>query len=141
MLKGEKFEKKIKEFNYRFAMKDNTLLVCCDDIECRECGFSREISNSSCAVNRFRWLLEEYKEPILTDEGKDFLKQMIAPFELNEVTSVVKGDTNFYIYFGSHCTVYDNETLEEKMKLFKKMNDCKDYTLEELGLCLKNQQD
>lgn len=96
-----------------------------------ECG---DTCCQKCEKEVFKWLLQEYKEPILTEEGKSLLKQMIAPFELNEVTSVVKGDTNFYIYFGSNCTVYDNETLEEKMKLFKKMNDFKDYTLEDLGL-------
>lgn len=135
MLKAEKYKDELENL-------ENRSLVCF--IANEKLGLRCDVGYClKCEKEAFKWLLEEYKEPnhILTEEGKNLLKQMIAPFELNEVTSVVKGDTNFYIYFGSNCTVYDNETLEEKMKLFKKMNDCKDYTLEELGLCLKNQQD
>ena len=40
--------------------------------ECRNCV--------TCSLEMLDWLSQEYKEPILNEEGKEFLKQLITPF-------------------------------------------------------------
>ena len=139
MINGEKYKKEIKELDYKFAMKKD-ILISCDDTACYECEFSKEV----CNVSRFKWLLKEYKEPILTEKEKAYLKNVIEP-RRNDVTIVTKslaGKPNEYFTVNvynknSYNNGYEGRLLEfivtEDMP-FNGMEQFKHYTLEELGL-------
>ena len=98
----------------------------CDDTCCQK-----------CEKEAFKWLLEEYKEPILNEEGKEFLKQLIAPFISNEIVSVCKNkDLQILrIDYKIGWTCYSKKVLREKWDWFKNLDSESCYTSEELGLC------
>ena len=105
----------------------------CDDTCCQKC--EKEV---------FKWLLQEYKEPILTEKEKAYLKNVIEP-RRNDVTIVTKslvGKPNEYFTVNvynknSYNNGYEGRLLEfivtEDMP-FNGMEQFKHYTLEELGL-------
>ena len=82
------------------------------------------------------WLLQEYKEPILTEEEKEYLNSFIKPFK-NKISSISKisGDRIYYIEIR-----YENDDptyfpfFEENENMYRGMVADKEYTLEELGL-------
>ena len=89
------------------------------------------------ASNPFKWLCEEYKEPILDDVEREYLSAVIKPFrkkvscirkskDLSEGKKYIKielcnGDTMY-------CPYLANDAMYKGMKLDR------NYTLEELGL-------
>ena len=89
------------------------------------------------ASNPFKWLCEEYKEPILDDVEREYLSAVIKPFrkkisyirkskDLSEGKKYIKielcnGDTMYFPYLA-------NDAMYKGMKLDR------NYTLEELGL-------
>ncbi len=99
---------------------------------------------SECRKKTMEWLLEEYKEPTLTEKEKAYLKNVIKP-KRNDVTIVVKslvGKPNKYFTVNvynknSYNIGYESRLLEfivtEDLP-FKNMELYKHYTLEELGL-------
>lgn len=136
MLNGEKYQERIKELNYKFSLYHDELKEC-ENHYCYSCKFNE---NGSCTARKIEWLLEEYKEPILTDEEKTIIKDIIKAFEpFGEKSSYITkkeryGNTReHYLFFkykkDSFCTLsfYEDE-------LFKGMEIDKTYTLEELGL-------
>ena len=75
---------------------------------------------------------EEYKELLLTDEEKEFLKT-ISKFHPKKIDKVrmFRGCYKFiYLHYGENS--YDSYLVDSKY--FKNLEDDKDYTLEELGL-------
>ena len=132
MLNAEKYKKEIEEFGYRFAMKDNTLLVCCDDIKCKKCGFS-----NGCAVNRFKWLLQEYKDPILDDIEREYLSAVIKPFR-KRIKSIKKTDypsnSAFISIAMDKCEHIFLPVFELNSGMYQRMENNKEYTLKDLGL-------
>lgn len=76
MIKAEKYKEKIKELNYRFAVCNGEIKQC-EDLNCYTCAFYA--APRSCMENMNKWLLEEYKEPILTEEEKNYLEALIEP--------------------------------------------------------------
>lgn len=102
---------------------------------------------SVCNKKIIRWLLEEYKEPILTDKEKAYLKNVIEPRRDEIVyikkTGFYKGmkkdyccvsvySKNLFSNVGSHWTLLEFLTTEDMS--FEGMTIDKKYTLEELGL-------
>ena len=95
-------------------------------------------SCSECKKAAMKWLLEEYKEPILDDTDKKYLSAVIKPFR-NKVKYIAKfksacSENEQYIhigfYEGSHLTFpYFKENSMYKGMVLKKA-----YTPEELGL-------
>ena len=89
------------------------------------------------ASNPFKWLCEEYKEPILDDVEREYLSAVIKPFrkkvscirkskDLSEGKKYIKielcnGDTMYFPYLA-------NDEMYKGMELYR------NYTLEELGL-------
>ena len=89
------------------------------------------------ASNPFKWLCEEYKEPILDDVEREYLSAVIKPFrkkisyiikskDLSEGKKYIKielcnGDTMYFPYLA-------NDAMYKGMKLDR------NYTIEELGL-------
>ena len=86
MLNGEKFLKEIKDVDYGFALKENKILKCGSFEGCSGCAFQ-----GSCRLNRIKWLLKEYKEPILDDIEKEYLSAVIKPFrkKLNQSKKLI----------------------------------------------------
>ena len=89
------------------------------------------------ASNPFKWLCEEYKEPILDDVEREYLSAVIKPFrkkiscirkskDLSEGKKYIKielcnGDSMYFPYLA-------NDEMYKGMELYR------NYTLEELGL-------
>lgn len=100
-------------------------VVDCEKIHCGECK------------ERFlKWLLEEYKEPVLNDAEREYLSAVIKPFR-KKVMDVVKiqysgGRQSIRIRISrgdcAELPFFKNNTM------YKGMKACKYYTPEELGL-------
>ena len=104
--------------------------VKCNDISCTECG------------ERWRkWLMEEYKEPILNKAEREYLSAIIKPFRC-EVECISK-ETG-YAAVGHRIKIvvrpFDRACLERiilpnfETDIYKGMELGRKYTLEELGL-------
>lgn len=131
----EKYEKELKKYGVYFALTKEGKLVSCNGIFCASCSFY-----NCCSIKRMNWLLEEYKEPLLTDEGIKFLKEHIKQ----------SGKTTLYIKIRKKVANYCEYRLEihldtglismpfaEKSKqyeMFKNMEIGVSYTPKELGL-------
>lgn len=126
----EKFEEEIKKEIANFR----NIPCIVKDLKDGGCGESRNCV--TCSTEMLHWLSQEYKEPILSQEGKEFLKQLIAPFISNEIVSVCKNEDLqiLRIDYKIGWTCYSKKVLGEKWDWFKNLNPEKLYTLEELGL-------
>lgn len=96
-----------------------------------------------CAEYVYKWLLSEYKEPILNDTEREYLSAVIKPFR-NRVNYITKED---YITkeetFDSpmefiHIDLSDGDIADfpnfKANTMYKGMELDKSYTLQELGL-------
>ena len=93
-------------------------------------------SCEECQEKFFKWLLEEYKEPILDDAERKYLSDVIRPFR-KEVATISKFnafDGRQYIYIemkdrrGSNLPTFPKDTM------YKGMIEGMHYSLKELGL-------
>ena len=91
-----------------------------------------------CASIPFKWLCEEYKEPILDDVEKDYLSAVIKPFRKK-----IKYIAIYEACYGSeqfvHIELYDgdddvNLPRFKANTMYKGMEQKKHYSLDELGL-------
>ena len=89
MNNAEKFSEEIFALNYNIAMV-NGKLKHCDETKCKQCQFNKEPNTIDCKQATVKWLLEEFKEPILSDEAKAYLISIINPFSVNDVRSITK---------------------------------------------------
>lgn len=119
---------KLKAGLYREGAK----IVACKDVSCTD-----------CKERLFKWLTEEYKEPVLDDAEKAYLSNIITPFRnkvdyvqlcSNGITCFVRICVKYYSY--RNIVEYVNLPLFEKNRMYKKMEINKQYSLEELGLWL-----
>ena len=136
MIKAEKYKEKIKELNYRFAVCNGEIKQC-EDLNCYTCAFYA--APRSCMENMNKWLLEEYKEPILTDEEKRILQNIIDALRPlgKKVKTISKRDFSPSLDEYLHFTYDDDSattTTFDGNKMFVGMKIQKEYTLEELGL-------
>ena len=135
MLNGEKFLKEIKDVDYGFALKENKILKCDSFEGCDGCAFQ-----GSCRLNRIKWLLEEYKEPILTEEEKIIIKDIIKASEPFNKKPVYISKIEYFSTVGEcflEIKYEDDRTSTPNFKydeLFKGMELRKEYSLKELGL-------
>ena len=93
-----------------------------------------------CKKAAMEWLLEECKEPILTDSEREYLSAVIKPYK-NKVTFIAKSkDTYEAKYFISIVVNgnYGREAIHlpwfKENTMYKGMEIGKHYTLKELGL-------
>ena len=89
------------------------------------------------ASNPFKWLCEEYKEPILDDVEKEYLSAVIKPFRkkisyIRKRKDLTKGKKYIQIEFCDGDTMYFPYLSNDAM--YKGMELDRNYTLEELGL-------
>lgn len=136
MLNAEKHKEKIKELNYRFAVCNGEIKQC-EDLNCYTCAFYA--APRSCMENMNKWLLEEYKEPILNDEAKSYLKLILEPSKCTIIQKLVEGEEIPRKYkllcstdSGYIAILYKPGT--RYYEYFKNMENDKAYTPEELDL-------
>lgn len=139
MLKAEKYKERIKELDYSFALY-NGKLKRCRDVKCDNCEFNK-VDDGSCVETKTRWLVEEYKEPILNEDEKKILQgviEAIKPF--TDVKPLIlrgkRNITEIYIVlcYGDKdvCLPTFKDTMDT---MFENLELDKPYGLEELGLC------
>lgn len=90
-----------------------------------------------CNVRNVKWLLEEYKEPILDDVEKKYLSAVIKPFRSRvkyiSINCFSNGENRYLVIIFRDCTrmLFPNFKANT---MYKGMVPNKLYTLEELGL-------
>lgn len=96
-------------------------------------------SCEECKEKLFKWLLEEYKEPILDDVERKYLSDVIRPFRKDICTIAKYRMTEGYSTKKEYIIV----TLKTRGwsfpsfkagTMYKGMKPYKEYTLKELGL-------
>ena len=90
-----------------------------------------------CKETFFKWLLEECKEPILEEDERKYLSDVIRPFR-KDVVSMSKfitwDDSSQYIYIEMTDGHIATLPVFPKGTMYKGMEDGKHYSLKELGL-------
>ena len=134
MLNKEKYAKEIAELavnNEIIALKDNKP-ISCPEIKCDDCGRN---SKSGCVSHILtEWANSEYKEPVLTEEEKEYLKAVIKPFR-DKVKCILKcSNSGEWIAIKIIDDARINFPYFEKGSMYKGMKLNREYTLEELGL-------
>lgn len=128
----EKYEKELRKTGLHFALTKEGRLVDCEDTSCVNCAF-----NIGCVIKRMNWLLEEYIEPVLSAEAKDYLKAIIESIECTNISKNLQSSYTYElrIYYkdGYILIVYNKDT--KLNEYFKNMVAYKKYTPKELGLC------
>lgn len=138
MLNAEKYKDEIQKLLDRgddaTLNKKTKKVVACRETNCNHCAF---FTIKSCVYEREKWLISEYKEPILTEEEKEYLSSVIKPFRKKVEYIAIWGDWNGSKQF-VHIELYDDDYMNfpnfEKNTMYKGMEPRKHYSLEELGL-------
>ena len=90
-----------------------------------------------CKKAAMKWLLEEYKEPVLDDVEKEYLSAVIKPFR-NRVTGVRKWfngiDYQILITLDNEDNLCQLPRFPLSSEMYKGMDSKKWYSLQELGL-------
>jgi hypothetical protein len=75
MTNFEKYKNDLMKIEGKFAFDKNTkkIIRCADSINCENCLFDMGNCYES---DRIKWLYEEYKEPILSDNELEFIKAL-----------------------------------------------------------------
>ena len=90
-------------------------------------------NSSTSGIAMIDWLCEEYKEPILTDKEREYLKAVCEPFHerINYVANIEGAGGKKLIIHYDDCYVIYLPSIEQT---FMNMELDKSYTLEELGI-------
>lgn len=132
MLKAEKFKKEIESFNYMFALVENKVVKCADLDTCENCEFK-----TRCGGGKIKWLLEEYKEPILDDIEREYLSAVVKPFR-KRIKSIKKtgypSNSAFISIAMDKCEHIFLPVFELNSGMYQRMEINKEYTLKDLGL-------
>lgn len=89
------------------------------------------------ASSPFKWLCEEYKEPILDEAERKYLSDVIRPFrkEINTISKFQTWDeSSQYIYISMKDNHIATLPVFPKGTMYKGMEGGKHYSLKELGL-------
>lgn len=121
--------------------KDNILNAAQSDITC--CVIDL-FHNSVCPDNckdckkaAMKWLLEEYKEPILDDAERKYLTAVIKPFR-EKIKYIIKNKSAYKDKQFISIGLYDGDGMHfpylDDDSMYKGMKENKKYSLEELDL-------
>lgn len=101
------------------------------------CGSARDHC-TPCAEYVYKWLLSEYKEPILNDAEKEYLSAVIKPFrkKVNCFTKILNDDSKkSFIRITVNTTEHVNlPYFNTASGMYAGMKPFRQYTLKELGL-------
>lgn len=139
MLNKEKFAKEIEDILAKTiaVSESGKIYKCTDRGNCKDCIFC----DVACVDGARNWLNSEYKEHILDEVEKEYLKAVIKPFK-KHVKTIMKAKQVATLYA---ITIdieekYNYETFlqfppfEKSSEMYKGMELGKEYTLKELGL-------
>ena len=135
MLNKEKYKDELEKVLARglAVLKSGEICRCRDLKYCDECIFFGGI----CVNSAMDWLNSECKEPVLTDEEKEYLRAVIEPFR-KSVISIKKLEAtygweiiSFYYTFQSYGCITILPPFQSGTR-FKGMELGKEYTCEEL---------
>lgn len=137
MLNKEKYAKEIAELainNEIIALKDNKP-ISCRKIKCNDCG--ENVPGYGCSVKKLtEWANSEYKEPILDNSEKRYLRGVIRPFR--NMVAFIKKTCNCGGFKWIEIAVEGNRTIVlpgfKNDEMYKGMELEKEYKLEELDL-------
>ena len=131
MLNIEKYKKTVLD-SLNYCILDSALKN--TDIGLKEACIDRNCN--ACKKQLIEWLLSEYKEPILDDAEKRYLRGVIRPFR--NMVAFIKKTCNCAGFQWIEIAVKGNKTIAlpgfKNDKMYKGMKLEKEYTLEELGL-------
>lgn len=138
MLNGEKFRKEIEDVDCDLAKCKGKIARCCTT-NCASCDFYDK--ERDCSAILVKWLLEEYKEPILDDKGKDYIKTLVSPFSIDDIVSIVKHNVNSELRYeliidlvhAQMFVYFDRQSMVGEM--LAKMKSNHSYHAKDLGLC------
>ena len=99
-------------------------------------AFCEGFNCTGCKERFLKWLLEEAKEPVLDDEERKYLSDVIRPFrkKVDTISKFHTVNTMQYIYFQMKDKNGWALPLFKKGTMYKGMVQGKHYTLKELGL-------
>ena len=130
---------------YKDIVLDNTNICDIDTLLRGKCtkeyrDFCEGCNCTGCKERFLKWLLEEAKEPVLDDEERKYLSEVIRPFrkKITSISKVIHGSDRQYINISIkdkdgfldslNFPAFENDTMYKGMKIDRL------YTLEELGL-------
>lgn len=144
MLNGEKYKDLIVDAANDTVIDDPI----CELHKARTLSYDCDHDCDTCKRNALKWLVQEYKEPILTNEEKPIIEDIIKAFEpFGKKVEILKKDrdlNHIYEYFlfiecgdcnGNNGIPDNADTPSFSSELFAGMELGRAYTLEELGLC------
>lgn len=111
-------------------------------LDCAICSLRGDVCDenylcTNCHLKSLDWLLQEYKEPILTNKEKAYLKKKIKPKRDSVIhirkIALLKGTENEF----TNIVIATKDTLEAVATSgmpFEGMKLEREYSLEELGL-------
>lgn len=132
MLNIEKYKDKIIQSlnnDGDFLCEMNETIIKNDCVHCKE-----------CKTKTIEWLCSEYKEPILTEKEKAYLKNVIKPFGdcIAYVSKFATSKLDFLsIYISTSkekVRSFEIPLMYDLESMFKNIKYDKEYSLEELGL-------
>ena len=143
MLNKEKYKDRLEEIlSVTIAVSESGDIfqctnTCTNTVNCKDCIFC----DVACVDGARNWLNSEYKEHILDEVEKEYLKAVIKPFK-KHVKTIMKAKQVATLYA---ITIdieekYNYETFlqfppfEKSSEMYKGMELGKEYTLKELGL-------
>lgn len=132
---GKKVRRKVWKKSTKIFIRNEQLFVDNDEEECNYANTSVYYILSDILADDW----EEYKEPLLTKEEKEYLK-MIIKFNLFKVKTVEITrpdpcwDDRHFILLRGYNDDEDDSANFIKPNYFKNLKNTKPYTLKELGL-------
>lgn len=133
MLNKEKFKDKIVELaccGHDFALKDGKV-VDCQDMPCRECGFSSSTNILCCGANRKNWANSEYEEYVdwskVPVDTKILVRDDVRESWTPRHFAGIEREHGFICTFewgGTSFTSYGKTRLWKYAKLYKEEEEC-----------------
>lgn len=129
--------KNIEKFKDAILNEDRANITCCvNELTYRDCD---SILCEECKKRAMKWLLEEYKEPILDDAEREYLSAVIKPFR-KKVKHIVKinlfgsPEEQFIRIVIGNLDFINLPNFNKNTGMYRGMKVDKLYSLEELGL-------
>lgn len=133
----EHYKKELKKmFNENYKEPGNIIFEIRKKID-ESIKSDRYYSHSTYTDDILEWMAQPYKEPILDEVEREYLKAVIRPFR-NKIDTISKfrtlDDSSQYIYIEMKDTHKGTLPVFPKGTMYKGMKEGKHYSLKELGL-------
>ena len=141
MLNKEKYKDELEKILGKVitVSKNGKIYQCRDIGKCSsDCIFFNG-NDTNCVRKTIVWLNSEYKEPILTEEEREYLSAVIKPFR-KKVKHIVKinlfssPEEQFIRIVIGNLDFINLPNFNKNTGMYKGMEENKEYTCDELGL-------